>query len=217
MQCPACGVELVAEAAFCHKCGQQVGGPGDPLPKLGKEIDSPGAAAALRPPPPGTPPENDDRELWEGRFVAKAMLGHWVGGGLLTILLVALAVWAESHVLWYLVGIAALLFWLYELLVVCYRKLAIRYRLTPLRLLHERGILRRKVDMIDVIDIDDISLEQSLWERLTGVGTIRILSSDRSHPVFEIWGIPLAKEAFALISRARQAERLRRGLHVEQV
>jgi len=217
MKCPACGVELVEEAVFCHKCGQQVGGPGDPLPKLGKELDSPGAAAVLRQSVPAPRPEEDDREIWQGRFVAKAMLGHWLGGGLLTILLLALAIWAGHWLIWYSVGIVLVLFWLYELSLVCYRKLAIRYRLTPQRMLYERGILRRKVDMIDVIDIDDISFEQSLWDRFAGVGTIRILSSDRSHPVFKVWGIPQAKEAFALISRARQAERLRRGLHVEQI
>ena len=67
--------------------------------------------------------------------------------------------------------------------LLAYRKLTCKYQLTTQRFVHERGLLKRITDRIEVIDIDDVSLEQRVIERVVGVGTIKLLSSDRSHPV----------------------------------
>ena len=72
--------------------------------------------------------------------------------------------------------------WVYYIAVLCYRRMSVRYCLTTQRFVHERGILRRVNDRIEVLDMDDITFEQGLLERLSGVGTIRIAvpRSDRS-------------------------------------
>ena len=68
---------------------------------------------------------------------------------------------------------------LYSLAVLLYRKMSVHYLLTNQRFIHESGFFRRVTNRIEVLDMDDISFEQALVERMLGVGTIRILSSDR--------------------------------------
>ena len=68
-----------------------------------------------------------------------------------------------------------------------------------------------------MLDVNDITVEQGLLERIVGVGTIRISSSDRTHPELDLPGIENVKEVAALLDNARLAERHRRGLHIEQV
>ena len=59
--------------------------------------------------------------------------------------------------------------------------MSVHYLLTTQRFIHETGILRRVNDRIELLDMDDITFEQGLLERLVGVGTIRI-ASQRSQP-----------------------------------
>ena len=77
---------------------------------------------------------------------------------------------------------AIVLLWLYQIVVLLRRRLGVHYRLTTQRFFHESGILIHTTDLIEVIDMDDITYRQTLIDRMTGVGTIRIVSSDRSHP-----------------------------------
>jgi len=97
------------------------------------------------------------------------------------------------------------------------RRISVHYLLTTQRFIHESGVLRRVNNRIEVLDMDDITFEQSLLERLTGVGTIRIVSHDRTTPELSIRGIENVKHVAGLFDDARLAERRRRGLHVEQI
>ena len=73
--------------------------------------------------------------------------------------------------------------------------------LTNQRFIHESGILRRVSDRIEVLDIDDITFEQGIIERLVGVGTIRVMSSDRSHPELLMYGIENVRNSIGTLRR----------------
>ena len=94
--------------------------------------------------------------------------------------------------------------------------MSVHYLLTTQRFIHESGVLRRLNNRIEVLNIDDITFEQGPFERLTGVGTIRILSHDRSDPDLVLRGIEHVSEVARLLDDARGGRR-RRGLHVEQI
>ena len=51
-----------------------------------------------------------------------------------------------------------------------------------------------------------MSLEQRVIERVVGVGTIKLLSSDRSHPVLNLPGMEKAKDVAALIDDLHRKE-----------
>ena len=100
--------------------------------------------------------------------------------GLVSLLLVGFVLAAANRRMVALVAAADDRAVALSLRVLCYRRLSVRYLLTTQRLIHERGILRRVNDRIELLEIDDITVEQGIWERMAGVGTIRILFA-RSH------------------------------------
>ena len=73
------------------------------------------------------------------------------------------------------------------------------------------------INRIEVIDIDDVTVEQGLIERMFGVGTIRLLSSDTSDPKLFLRGIDDVKRVAAMIDDVRRDERRKRGMYIETV
>ncbi len=221
MRCPACGEEVVAAAVYCHKCGHRIDFDGnDAVGTASSAGVSSSAAGAFQQVAAARWEEKDkpEEELWRGGYSSRAMTGSWVICGCVSLLLLLIGIfWARNVTLWLFVLLGMLLPWLYCLVLLAYRRMGVRYVLTTQRFIHERGILRRVNDRIELLDVDDITFEQSLWERMAGVGTLRIASHDRSDPELVLPGIENIKRVSGLFDDARLAERRRRGLHVEQI
>jgi hypothetical protein len=216
MTCESCGAKVTEDAAFCPRCGAQLNNGEAAAPDAA--IDK-RASAASRLRPTGTraggkqPPEE---ELWTGTYSAKAMIDRAIGLGVLTVAaLVVSAIFATPALVY--VGLGAVVVWAILGLVLLYKRLTVRYRLTTFRLFHESGLLSRKRDRIEVIDINDVTLSQKIFERMFDVGTIHIESSDKSHPHFHMPGIKNVRHVADLFDNTRRAERERRGLFMENV
>ena len=222
MRCPTCGVEAIEQAIYCHKCGERLDSPGGELARDSRPADEPAsipvemfqqAASARR-----DAQEQPEAELWRGGYSSKAMIGAWAICALVDVaLLIAGILWVRQATHWLILLGAMLLPWLYYSSILCYRRMSVRYLLSTQRFIHESGILRHVNDRIEVIDMDDITFEQGLLERLVGVGAIRIISSDRTNPEMVLQGIENVKKVAGLFDDARRTERRRRGLHVEQI
>ena len=119
--------------------------------------------------------EDQDQQLWEGGYSSRAMAGPALLAVLLTLVALVAGIYFEQ-LGW--VAAAILLGWIGLYLVLLYRQISVRYFLTTQRFVHQAGVLRRVTERIETIDIDDISVEQRFVERLLGVGTIRMSSSD---------------------------------------
>ena len=111
----------------------------------------------------------------------------------------------------------ALLLWIIVGLTYGYRRLGYHYQLTTQRFIHQTGILTRKTDRIEVIDIDDVSYSQGPVQRVFGVGTITLTGSDRTHPTLSMFGIAKVREVAGLIDDIRRTERRKRSLHIEAI
>ena len=173
------------------------------------------STAALRRSDGEHPPEED---LWSGTYSPKAMCGSLLAAALLSVVgLMIAAVLANTAVGWRVLGLSLLVMWGGLTLMLAYRRLSVRYRLTTYRLFHERGLLGRTTDRLEVIDIDDVRVHQGFVERLLGVGTVKIESSDRTDPELSLPGIDEVRAVADLIDNTRRAERERRGLHIEAV
>ncbi len=220
MQCPACGEEVVAAAVYCHKCGHRLDSEGNAISGAPSADASASPAGAFQQVAAAHWEDKDkpEEELWQGSYSSKAMIGSWVTCGCVSILLLFIGFYfSVSLAYWPLLLLGILLPWLYFLAVLAYRRMSVRYVLSTQRFLHERGFLRRVSDRIELLDVDDITFEQSLWERLVGFGTLRIASHDRTNPELTLPGIENIKHVASLFDDARLAERRRRGLHVEQI
>ncbi|HUJ28048.1 MAG TPA: PH domain-containing protein [Myxococcales bacterium] len=77
---------------------------------------------------------------------------------------------------------AALLLWSAYLLATYAARRSVRYTVSAARLEIERGILGRRVESIELWRVRDVVLDQSLAERLRGVGRITLFSSDQVEP-----------------------------------
>jgi hypothetical protein len=211
MRCPACGVEAVSQAVYCHKCGQRLDAAVTSLTPPGDAAGQSGAVRRDAPDPP-------ELELWRGGYGSRAMMSMWAICALVDVALIAagfLLKLESRH--WPILLLALPLPWLYYLAILAYRRWSVHYVLTTQRFIHERGILRRVNDRIEVLDMHDITFEQGLLERLLGVGTINIVSHDVTTPKLSLRGIENVQKVAALFDNARLAERRRRGLHVEQI
>lgn len=155
---------------------------------------------------------DEEQDLWAGGYSGKAMYGTWVLGGLISAGLVVAAVMGFPPI-----AIAIPVLWVILALMLAYKKMSVHYELTTQRFIHKSGILTRKTDRIEVIDIDDVTYEQGIVQRMLGVGTIRLSSSDRSHPELVLSGIDKVSEVADTIDDIRRQERRRRGLHIEAI
>jgi membrane protein YdbS with pleckstrin-like domain len=215
MKCQHCGAEVVEGAAFCQACGESLT-----------------AAAAPDAPPRHTPGksaftsavarrgagEDPDDALWQGSFSKLAMIGSWItaAGVTLAVVIIGFVAKFEGRTwAWALLAVAA--FWIFLLLRLIYLQLSVHYKLTSQRFIHERGLLWRQQDRIETIDVDDVSVQQGPIQRMLGIGTVRITSSDRNTPEFVLVGIEDVRKVAAMIDEARRAERRKRGVHIESV
>ena len=165
--------------------------------------------------------EDDEQEdeMWKGRYSSKAMIGKWIMAALITIaMLVGVVMWGRDNgTLWLIWLCVTVVMWCGLWSFLKYRQWGCKYLLTTQRLIHEKGILKRITDRIEVIDIDDVTLEQGVIERFVGVGSVKVTSSDRSDPELWIVGIEDAKQVAGTIDDVRRRERRRRGLHIEAI
>jgi membrane protein YdbS with pleckstrin-like domain len=220
MKCQVCSAEVATGALFCQQCGtkmplmEDADSPAANMDVEGREEASdehdPRAALGRRRGRPDSPEEM----LWEGGYSPKAMAGALALAALVTIVLIAAGVYFD-HWLTPLALLVAV--WLLAAGIYAVRRLGIHYRLTNHMFYHQRGVLTRRTDRIEAIDINDVTYEQGLLGRMLGYGRVKISSSDKTDPVFWLEGIENVQEVARMIDKARRAERLRRGVSVEAI
>jgi uncharacterized membrane protein YdbT with pleckstrin-like domain len=190
--------------------------------------DRPDAAASSQPPRERLQQAADQQRaeadepeeaIWQGTFSSRAMIGNWILAGAVTVILPIIIVMTGigNWYTWWGYLVLSLGMWLWFALQLAFRKMTVRYYLTSQRLIHESGLLKRVTDRMEVIDIDDVSIEQKIVERMMGVGSIKIISSDRTHPELWMRGIENVRHVATLIDDIRRKERRKRALHIEAI
>jgi len=152
-----------------------------------------------------------DEQIWSGGYSAVDQSGSFI---ILAVITVGLIV---GGIFFWPVLFAIPVLWIAQLARVWWIKIGVAYELTTRRFMHEHGVIKRTTDRIEVIDIDDVTVEQGILDRMFNVGTIKITSSDRTHPELRIPGIKDVKEVALMIDDARQVQRDRRGVYIESV
>ena len=164
-------------------------------------------------------PAQPERSLWQGGYSPKAMYGTWAISAIVTIAAITLiAIFAmDVPNIWPIAGAVLIFWWVVAIGTYIYRRMSVHYELTTQRFVHQAGILVRRTDRIEVIDIDDVSYTQGIIQRMLGVGTIRLTGSDRTHPEMVLSGIDKVPEVASMFDDVRRSERRRRSLHIESV
>ena len=91
-----------------------------------------------------------------------------------------------------------------------------RYELTEQKLLINTGFLSVKEDEIRLYRFVDVTLEQSLFQRLFGVGNLHCDTNDRSSGNFVIELVKNPRQVKELLSEAIENERDRKRVSVRE-
>ncbi|HTM56131.1 MAG TPA: PH domain-containing protein, partial [Pirellulales bacterium] len=107
--------------------------------------------------------------------------------------------------------------WLYAFVRLGRERLGVTYKLTNQMFYHQRGVIVRTTDRIELIEIHDVTFEQGLFDRMVDVGSIKISSNDRTDPIFYVRGVENVSEVARMIDQARRGEQVRRGRRIESL
>ena len=150
----------------------------------------------------------------EGKYSGKNLRSKCLLVWLVTIFFIVISIilWRNGHagkVALTLTMIIPVCTWVYFGAVYFYRTMTIRYRLTQHRFYNEEGLFTKTVDTLELINIEDMTLKQTLVDRLVngGTGTIVLISNDATHPTLKVTGLENPRAAFESIDELRRRER----------
>jgi len=83
------------------------------------------------------------------------------------------------------------------------------YKITSQRIIMSWGLVGKKQEDIELVRIEDISVRQSLTEKLEGIGNILIFSSDKTTPALELKSVPNPLQLKELLRKAIRDEKAR--------
>ncbi len=91
-----------------------------------------------------------------------------------------------------------------------------RYEVSPDRIEWSRGILDRRVDNIDMFRVIDLRMRRSILDCIVGIGTVGLITTDKTDPEFEFEKIRRPRELYDIIKRASlEADRRTGVVHLE--
>lgn len=127
--------------------------------------------------------------VWKGGSSQLLNAKHFM----IAFIVIVVSIWASLHfeITWlYLFAVAALAYALYQYMIVN----AASYTLTNQRIIRKIGFINRTTFEIELYRVKDVHLFEPLQLRMFGLGTIHLISSQRSSPVFELTAIKNAAE-----------------------
>lgn len=92
-----------------------------------------------------------------------------------------------------------------------------KYSLSEDRIFRETGVLNLKEEEVLLYRISDITLTRSLGQRIFGVGTICLQSSDKTCPHLDLINVKHPKDTKELIFRQVEAAKDRRRMRATEL
>ena len=92
-----------------------------------------------------------------------------------------------------------------------------RYALSEDRLFLSEGFLNIKDDEILLYRVRDIDSSRNLWQRICGVGTITVMSSDKSMPILVLKNVKNPIAVKELIHKQVEEMKIRRRVRVGEI
>ena len=87
-----------------------------------------------------------------------------------------------------------------------------KYQVSNERIIVRHGFLKTVTDEVMVYRIMDIRLVQSLWQKIFGVGTVTLVSTDKTEPTLELKNIKHSEKVRRFLSNLIEKQRIAKGI-----
>ena len=163
---------------------------------------------------PHKPSGDEETIYYEGRPMLRADQAKAFLYGLIGLVLIAwpIVAWVMDYHPPVWLAITSIILGILALLAPMIITRTTRYKITSYRIDYERGILKKRIDTLELWHIEDIRFEQGLLDRMMNVGSIIILSHDATNPKLELHGIPDPRPIFEKLKQRVIATKRQRGV-----
>jgi membrane protein YdbS with pleckstrin-like domain len=173
------------------------------------------SAADLNQGQPHKPADDQEHVYFEGSPLLRGDLGRLIFAAVIAAALIAIPILNQKYQWfpqrWWVWAIAIGLAIICLLIPIILTR-SIRYKISNYRIDFERGILSKKYDTLELWHVDDVSLHQSLTDRIFGTGDITVISDDPSTPRLELSGVPNPKPLFDSLKQRVISVKRQRGV-----
>jgi len=157
------------------------------------------------------------KTIYEGVPSWKAFLGYYISaviaGAVVVALLVAI-LWAKTssmgRVLIVAIPIAAVAVFF---IGVNISRRSIKFRVTNTVIETERGLLSKRIDVLQLWRCRDVRYRQNLIDRILGVAHVEVFAQDATTPHLEIVGMPASRQLFEQLRDSIEIQRQAKNVY----
>ena len=223
--CPFCAETIQAAAVKCRFCGEFLNTEKARALEAGPDVDSELSEEE----------ETDESILFAGRpslwgmapavvkastviviawFLIKLPLEGYINGWL-NLKLTATQAFAIGRYR-FIAGQGLIVLVVLILLLKVFKLKMIYYEVTADRIEWSRGILDRRVDNVDMFRVVDLKLRRNILDCIFGVGTVALITTDKTDPEFEFEKVRDCRYLYDVIKKASLAADRKTGVvHLE--
>ena len=92
-----------------------------------------------------------------------------------------------------------------------------KYKLSVDRLFFETGALNTEEEEVQLYRIRDISVRRSLWQKICGMGTVTVNSSDKSTPTIMLKNVKRPKDVKELLNEQVEKVKVARNVRIGEI